>query len=47
MVVGRVKLDDVTAKALGVERLQLGRALVGRAREVEHLGRAPVLAEGR
>jgi hypothetical protein len=47
MVVGRVKLDDVAAKALGVERSQLGWVLVRRAREVEHLGRAPVLAEGR
>ena len=47
LVISGVKLDRVAPEALSIERLQLRRMLVGRAREIEHLGRAPVLAERR
>jgi hypothetical protein len=42
-----MEFDDVAAKALGVEGSQDRRVLVGLPREIEHLGAAPVLAEGR
>src|SRR5215831_14891855 len=38
---------QVAAEALRVEGLELRRVLIGRARKLEHLGRAPVPAEGR
>ena len=37
MVIGRMELDEVAAKALGVEGFQLRRVLVRLPREVEHL----------
>jgi len=45
-VIGRVKLDEIAAIALGVECFQLRRILVGLAPELEHVGAAPMLAEG-
>jgi len=45
MMVRRMELDGVAAKALGIEGLQLRRIFVGLPREVEHRGRAPVPSE--
>jgi hypothetical protein len=44
-VIRRVELDLVAAEALGVERPQLGRVLIGGARRLEGRGRAPTPAE--
>ena len=41
-----MKLDEITAIALGVECFQLRWVLVGLAPELEHVGAAPMLAEG-
>ncbi len=46
-VIGRMELDHVAAEALGVERAQLGRILIGEPRRVEHRGRAPVAPNSR
>ena len=40
-----MKLDEIAAKALGVESLQPRRVLIGLAPKLEHAGAAPMLAE--
>ena len=47
VVIGRMKFDDVAAKALWVKGVEFRRVLVGTAREREHLGRAPLPPERR
>ena len=42
-----MELDDVAAKALGIEAPELGDVFVGEPCFLEHLRRAPALAEGR
>jgi hypothetical protein len=42
-----MELDDIAAKALRVEGVELWRILVGAAAEREHLGRSPLPPEGR
>jgi len=46
LMISRMKLDEIAAKALGIEAFQLRWALVCLARELEHGGAAPLLAEG-
>ena len=46
LVVGRMELDDVAAKALRVEGVELRRIFVGATPEREHLCRSPLPPEG-
>ena len=41
LMIGRMKLDDVAPKALGIEAAQLRRVLVGEPALLGHLGRTP------